>query len=184
MGYMPLMKQPPKAPRRIRTDGWTLPRQRQFIKMLAVTGSVDQAATNAGMSPCSAYRLRLHPEMTAFRLAWKHAMAACTSSLREVAFDRAINGTMKPIYENGAIVGREPVLNDQLLMFLLRHYDKESARNPEQAMIDSFERLVEADDPDPEQTWPDPITRIASDLNVDLSGSTDWNQNENPENRP
>lgn len=175
------MSKPPKTPRRIRQDGWTLPRQRQFIKVLALTGSVDQAAGNAGMSVSSAYRLRLHPAMTAFRSAWKAAMGACTSSLREAAFDRAINGTVKPIYENGVIVGREPVLNDQLLMFLLRTYDKETQRNPEQVMIDTFDRLVEADDPDPEQTWSDLQTRIETRLNVDLSGSTDCNQIENPD---
>jgi hypothetical protein len=170
------MTKPRNAPRRIRSDGWTLPRQRQFIKVLAITGSVEQAADNCGMSTSSAYRLRLHPDSSAFRTAWKAALAACTSSLREAAFDRAINGTMKPIYDRGEIVGREPVFNDQLLMFLLRTYDKDSGRNLDQAMIESFDRLVEADDPAPEQTWPviaDPETRIAPELNANLSGATD-----------
>jgi hypothetical protein len=175
------MTKPRNAPRRIRSDGWTLPRQRQFIKVLAITGSVEQAADNCGMSSSSAYRLRLHPDSSAFRTAWKAALGACTSSLREAAFDRAINGTMKPIYDRGEIVGREPVFNDQLLMFLLRTYDKESGRNLDQVMIDSFDRLVEADVPEPEQTWPtfdDPETRIASELNANLSATTDGNHNE------
>lgn len=176
------MTKPPKPARRIRSDGWTLPRQRLFIKVLAVTGSVEQAAENAGMDSSSAYRLRLHPDATAFRYAWKAAMGACTSTLREAAFDRAINGTMKPVYDNGVIVGREPVLNDRLLMFLLRQYDKESARSPEQVMIDSFERLVEADDPDPEIVVTPRKTAEnnadASGLNVDLSGPIDWNSSE------
>ena len=173
---------PPKISRRIRVDGWTLPRQRLFIKVLAVTGSVEQAADNAGMSSSSAYRLRLHPDMTAFRSAWKAAMGACATTLRETAFDRAINGVMKPVYDNGMIVGREPVLNDRLLMFLLRHYDKEGQRSPEQVMIDTFDRLVEADDPDPEiviaprETAEN--TSDASGLNTDLSRSIDWNQGE------
>lgn len=163
-------------PRRIRSDGWTLPRQRQFIKVLALTGSVKDAADSAGMSLSSAYRLRLHPEMAAFRSAWTAALGACPSSLREIAFDRAINGTMKPIYDCGAIVGREPVLNDRLLMFLLRRYDKDTTRSPEQVMIDSFDRLVEADDPGSEMDLVQPDNADASRPNVDLSPPIDCNQ--------
>ena len=169
-----LPKTPPlKLARRIRSDGWTLPRQRQFIKVLALTGSVEQAADNAGMSASSAYRLRLHPDAAAFRTAWRAALATCATTLREVAFERAINGTMRPIYENGVRVGTEPVVNDRLLMFLLRQYDKDGGRSPDQSLLDSFDRLVEADDPMPEQTWPDfpPETPELSELNVDLSPS-------------
>lgn len=177
-----------KAPqrfRRIRSDGWTLPHQRQFIKVLAITGSVEQAADNCGMSSSSsAYRLRLHQDSNAFRTAWKAALGACTSSLREAAFDRAINGTMKPIYDRGEIVGREPMFNDQLLMFLLRTYDKDSGRILDQVMFDSFDRLVEADDPAPEQAWPtiaDPETPIAPELIANLSGATNGYHAEIPD---
>jgi hypothetical protein len=59
------------------------------------------------------------------------------------------------------------------LMFLLRQYDKDGGRSPDQSLLDSFDRLVEADDPMPEQTWPDfpPETPELSELNVDLSPS-------------
>ena len=141
------MANPHKTPRRIRSDGWTLPRQRQFIKMLALTGSVETSAANAQMSAWSAYRLRLHPDAAPFRRAWEAALEACPSSLREIAFERAINGTSKPVYENGILVGHEPVFNDRLLMFLLRRYDTRSQRSPQQVILESFERLVEIDDP-------------------------------------
>jgi len=177
IGYLPIMTKPRTPARRIRSDGWTLPRQRLFIKMLAVTGSVAQAADAAGMSSSSAHRLRLHPEASAFRVAWKAALCACTSTLRETAFDRAINGTMKPVYENGLCVGREPVFNDRLLMFLLRQYDKEPERIAEQKLLASFEYLIEADDPEPEDVTPvldadiDGCVGNASELEANLSGS-------------
>lgn len=98
------------------------------------------------MSFSSAYRMQLHVDSAAFRTAWKAALGAYTSSQREAAFDRAINSPIKPIYDRGEIIGREPVFKDQLLMFLLRNYDKDSGRNLDQVMIDSFDRLVEADD--------------------------------------
>ena len=139
-----------KPPRPIRSDGWTLPRQRLFIKMLALTGSVEKSADHAQMSASSAYRLRLHPDGGAFRRAWEAALEGCATSLREIAFDRAINGVNRSVIENGVLVGREAVFNDQLLMFMLRRYDTRSSRSPHQVIIDSFDRLVEADDPDSE----------------------------------
>ncbi|KAB7643627.1 hypothetical protein [Polymorphobacter fuscus] len=140
----------PRTTRRIRSDGWTLPRQRMFIKTLAMTGSVKQAAARAEMSESSAYRLRLHPGAEAFRSAWETALGACPTTLRQVAFDRAINGVLEDVYCNGVAVGRRVVLNDRLLMFLLRHYDTGAAFTPQHKMLEALERLVEADDPAPE----------------------------------
>ena len=157
---------PPAAPaRRIRSDGWTLARQRQFIKMLALTGSVEQAAVQAQMSAASAYRLRAHPVGTAFRHAWEAALGACAVSLREIAFDRVINGVAKPVVENGLVVGHEPVFNDTLLMFMLRRYDDRSQRSPQKVMLDSFDMLVEVDVPDAEAVAPEPEGEVADNAN-------------------
>lgn len=46
------------APTRKQHAGWTAERQRRFIEMLSLTGSVGQAAASAGVSSRSAYRLR------------------------------------------------------------------------------------------------------------------------------
>ena len=46
------------APTRNRRVGWTAERQRAFIDMLSLTGSVGAAAAAAGVSSRSAYRLR------------------------------------------------------------------------------------------------------------------------------
>ena len=137
-----------KPPRRIRSDGWTLPRQRLFIQMLARTGSVEKAADHAQMSSSAAHRLRNHPDFRNFRHAWQAALNTCPMTLREIAFDRAINGTREKITENGVVVGYRAVFNDRLLMFMLRRYDGGLAQSPHQRMIDSFASLVEADVPE------------------------------------
>ena len=142
-------------PRRVRADGWTLPRQRQFLKMLAVYGSVDQACQSVGMSVSSAYRLRLHPDGEAFRNAWATALQACVPTLREIAFDRAINGTDQPLFEHGVMVGYEKVYSDRLLMFLLRAYDTRPSASDvrlhggwqQAALVSSFNKLKPVDDP-------------------------------------
>ncbi len=164
------MQKPRKPTRRIRADGWTLPRQRLFIKMLSLTGSVEQAAAHAQMSASAAYRLRLHPDGSAFRHAWEAALAACPTSLREIAFERVINGVARNVVQNGVVVGRESVFNDQLLMFMLRRYDGKSQRSVHQVMLDSFDRLTEADDPDSEPVAlePDPADSDNANPGVDL----------------
>jgi hypothetical protein len=151
----------PQAPRQIRSDGWTLPRQRQFLKVLTVTGSVEEACLSAGMSRASAYRLRLHPSGKAFRDAWARALVASVSSIREIAFERAVNGVDEPVWENGKFHGYRKVYNDRLLMFLLKNYDGQSpvARTghaqgasawPQEALLNSFDALEPANIPEPE----------------------------------
>lgn len=139
-----------RAARVIRSDGWTLPRQRQFLKMLAVTGSVDKACVAANMSVSSAYRLRLHPDGAAFRNAWAAALGASAASIREIALERAINGTTEPVIENGAIVGRRTVFNDRLLMFMLKRYDNSGGAAATDYLVNSFIRLEAVNVPDAE----------------------------------
>jgi hypothetical protein len=138
-----------------------LPRQRQFLKVLTVSGSVETACEAAGMSRQSAYRLRLHPSGKAFRDAWARALVASVSSIREIAFERAVNGVEEPIWENGKFLGYRKVYNDRLLMFLLKNYDGQSpvARTglaqgssawPQEALLNSFDDLEPTDVPDPE----------------------------------
>lgn len=59
---------------RIRRDGWTPERQLRFLAALAETGSVSAAATAAGMSRESAYRLRSRRHGSLFAAAWDCAL--------------------------------------------------------------------------------------------------------------
>lgn len=53
-----------------RHDGWTVERQKIFIRTLAITRNVSRAAAAAGMSRESAYRLRRRAEGIALAQSW------------------------------------------------------------------------------------------------------------------
>ena len=61
---------------KIRRDGWTAERQLQFLDALASTRSISKAASVAGMSRESAYRLRRRREGALFAALWDRALAA------------------------------------------------------------------------------------------------------------
>ncbi len=145
----------PRAPRRVRRDGWTRQRQLTFLNSLALTGSVQRSALLAGMSPSSAYRLRLHPDAAAFRHAWTCALRACATLLRQVALDRAINGTLQDVIYQGSVIGTRVVHNDRLLMYMLREHGGMDSSGPQQHLVDSFQRLESIDDPDAEPPFED-----------------------------
>ena len=111
------------ATQRPRTDGWTPDRQRLFIEALAEWGSVRLAAEHVGMSPRTAYRLRLHPGATAFAKAWDAALWASGTRLSDLAMERVRDGSPKTVWYKGEAVGEERVLNDRLLMFMLSRRD-------------------------------------------------------------
>jgi hypothetical protein len=59
-----------ERPSKIRRDGWTAERQLRFLDALARTCNVGNAATAAGMSRESAYRLRERRDGALFALLW------------------------------------------------------------------------------------------------------------------
>ena len=63
------------AKAQIRRDGWTPERQLHFLDELARSRSVTKAATSAGMSRESAYRLRERKEGALFAALWDRAVA-------------------------------------------------------------------------------------------------------------
>jgi hypothetical protein len=104
------------VPTRLRLDGWTPERQRAFVEALADTGCVDTAAAQVGMSVQSAYRLRRRPDAGAFDTAWRAAMAHAANRLVDVAFTRALNGTVEDVYYHGEKVGERRRYSDRLLL--------------------------------------------------------------------
>jgi hypothetical protein len=108
--------------RRPRCDGWTEEKQRRFIETLADTGLVSHAAKAVGMSRQSATRLRRSPHGAAFARAWDAARLHSGSALEDIAFERAIEGEERNVYnEYGEVVCTKRVVNDRMLTFLLSH---------------------------------------------------------------
>jgi hypothetical protein len=108
------------VPRKHRHDGWTPERQRAFIEALADTGSVSRAARQVNMSPEGAYYLRRQPGAEGFRRAWEAALDFGVQRLKDIAFERAIEGQLVPVFVAGKLMGFRRKKNDRLLMFCLR----------------------------------------------------------------
>ncbi|WP_454884773.1 hypothetical protein [Sphingomonas oryzagri] len=117
---------PPDMPpaRAERHDAITPARKRRFIEALAATGSVSEAARQAGVSRQSFYALRADGTDEVLAMAWDRAPAAATDILANVAYERAIDGVEEPVFWRGELVGTRRRYNDRLLMQLLR------VRNP------------------------------------------------------
>ncbi|WP_115366364.1 hypothetical protein [Alteripontixanthobacter maritimus] len=104
-----------------RHDGWTVERQHAFIEALADTGSVNAACKAVDMTTVGAYYLRRQPGAESFRKAWQTAIDLGVQKIEDVAMDRALNGVEVPVYSYGQLVGKRTVVNDRLLMFMLRN---------------------------------------------------------------
>jgi hypothetical protein len=115
------------VPRRYRHDGWTPERQRAFIGALAETGCVDRAARSVNISTTNCYELRRAPGAESFRRAWDAALDFAVPKLKDVAFQRAIEGELVPVFAGGKLMGFRRKYNDKLLIFCLRHYGQDAS---------------------------------------------------------
>lgn len=114
------------VPRRYRHDGWTPERQKAFIGALAETGCVERAARMVNIAQTNCYELRRAPGAESFRRAWDAALDFAVPKLKDVAFQRAIEGELVPVFSGGKLMGFRRKYNDKLLMFCLRHYGEDA----------------------------------------------------------
>lgn len=115
------------VPRKYRYDGWTPERQRAFIGALAETGCVSRAAGMVNMAQANCYTLRRAPGAEEFRRAWDAALDFGVKRLKDIAFERAIEGELVPVFVAGKLIGFRRKYNDKLLMFCLRHYGEDAS---------------------------------------------------------
>ncbi|HEX8653952.1 MAG TPA: hypothetical protein VF693_01850 [Allosphingosinicella sp.] len=111
------------VPVRARHDGFTPEKQRAFIEELADTGCVAAAAAKVGMTGQSATRLRRRADARSFDRAWDAATLANKRTLSAIAWDRAVNGTVKRHYYHGELKSEEIVHDNRLLIYLLGKAD-------------------------------------------------------------
>jgi hypothetical protein len=114
------------VPRKYRHDGWTPERQKAFIEALADTGCVTRAARMVNMAQTNCYTLRRAPGAEEFRRAWEAALDFGLQRLKDIAFERAIEGQLVPVFVAGKLMGFRRKRNDALLMFCLRHYGQDA----------------------------------------------------------
>lgn len=122
----PLPDFTPVPRRNNRHDGWTPERQRAFIEALADSGSVTRAAAMVNMAQANCYTLRRAPGAESFRAAWDAALDYGVLRLKDIAFERAIEGQLVPVFVAGKLMGFRRKRNDALLMFCLRHYGQDA----------------------------------------------------------
>ena len=121
------------VPLRYRHDGWTPERQRAFIEALADTGCVSRATAIVNMSLEGVYYLRRQKGAEEFRAAWNAALDFGVQKLKDIAFERAIEGEL---------MGYRRKRNDRLLMFCLRHYGQDA--NGKRTTINYFSTRAQA----------------------------------------
>lgn len=125
-----------------RHDGWTPERQRAFIGALADTGCVSRAAAMVNMAQTNCYTLRRAPGAEEFRKAWDAALDFGLARLKDIAFERAMEGELIPVFAGGKHMGFRRKRNDALLMFCLRHYGKDA--NGKRTTINYFANRASA----------------------------------------
>ena len=140
------------VPRRASVGGWSPQRQREFITVLAATGSVAQAVAVVGMSKTGAYLLRNAKGGGDFRRAWDAAIEDGVAVLKSVAYERAIDGVESTIQVDGKPVRTIHQYDNAMLMRLLAIYDtperaaaRQAAREPKfdrQMLVDKFRKLA------------------------------------------
>lgn len=130
------------VPRKYRHDGWTPERQKAFVEALADTGSVSRAARQVNMAQANCYALRRAPGAEEFRRAWEAALDFGVQRLKDIAFERAIEGQLVPVFVAGKLMGFRRKTNDALLMFCLRHYGQDAAGK--RTTVDYFSTRAQA----------------------------------------
>lgn len=135
---------------RKRLAGWSAERQRLFLSTLAETGSVHLASKAARLSARSAYRLRTRSP--AFAKAWDVALQLAVGRLGAIVFDRAINGRIEQVYQDGNLVAERRVPSDKLLTWLLARLDpkrfalpweQRGDSDPQAEAVSAFPALLE-----------------------------------------
>ncbi|HEX8381355.1 MAG TPA: hypothetical protein VF619_12495 [Allosphingosinicella sp.] len=107
------------VPLRYRTGGLTPARQREYVEALADCGVVREAAARVGVSEQAINRVRRRSDARSFDNACEAAQMFGARRLRSVAFERAVEGTVKGRYYRGERVGEERVYDNRLLIYLL-----------------------------------------------------------------
>lgn len=103
---------------RARTERTSQRARELFLKELAERGNVSDAAEAAGVGRRTAYQWR---EGDAdFAALWAEAIERAADRLEREAWRRAVEGTDKPVYQGGELVGYVREYSDTLMQTLLK----------------------------------------------------------------
>ena len=115
---MTIALKPAKPARAAHHNSWTRTKMTIFLRELAASQSVSQAASAVGLSRQSAYKLRDRLVGTPFALGWEVALEAGITQLAHAMLDRAINGVEVPHYYKGELVGTSRQYDERLAIWI------------------------------------------------------------------
>lgn len=115
-------------------------KKRAFLKALAETGNVSEAARTARLDRSQAYQIRR--QETDFAAAWDAALDTAVDLLESEARSRAVEGVEQPRFHQGRICGTVRKYSDSLLMFLLRAHRPETFREGRDAGSEDLDRQL------------------------------------------
>lgn len=105
-------------------------KQEAFLAALAQRGNVSEACQAAGIGRRTVYQWRDADKD--FAAAWDGALDEAADTMEREAFRRAVEGTEKPVFQQGQEVGRIREYSDTLLIFLLKAARPEKYRERQQ----------------------------------------------------
>jgi hypothetical protein len=133
------------VPLRYRHDGLTPEKQREYVEALADTGVAHEAAARVGVSEQAINRVRRRADARSFDLACEAALRFAARRIRSIAFERAIEGSIKRHYYHGELKSEERVYDNRLLVYLLGKLDRQLAPPAEaEAVADNWQPWMEA----------------------------------------
>jgi arginyl-tRNA synthetase len=162
------------VPLRPRIDGLTPAKQREFVEALADSGLVRVAAARIGVSEQAINRVRRRADARAFDRACAAALRIGARRLVSVAFERAIEGTVKYHTYHGEIVSEQRVYDNRLLMALigklpgLFEEDTQAVAANWQPWMDAIEQGL------PEPAAPAPDSGSEIDPAAEWTGEEAW----------
>jgi hypothetical protein len=107
------------VPLRYREDGFTPEKQRAYVEALADCGIAREAAARVGLSEQAINRVRRRSDARSFDDACEAAHLFGARRLHSIAYERAVEGTVRGHYYHGERVGEERVYDNRLLTYLL-----------------------------------------------------------------
>ena len=108
----------------VRRDGWTPEKQAEFLRQLASTHNVAEAARAVGMTRQSAYKLRNRLKGEPFDIAWAAAFRRKYDALAEAALERALGGVEVPHFYKGELIHVSRRYDERLTVALLALRDR------------------------------------------------------------
>jgi hypothetical protein len=118
-------------------------RKAAFLRHLEMTGNVTVACAQAEVGKTQVYEWR--KDDIEFRFAWDDAIESAADLLEAEAFRRGVQGTRRPVYQGGVLVGHVQEYSDTLLIFLLKAARPHKFRDRvEVSLKDPLRALAEA----------------------------------------